>query len=107
MNDITSLKRDTATLMKIFGWQVLIESIFRGILSMIIFYIVLVKRKRRELFLWMVPLFLFLNNSLNIYLAMLAFKKGSFEVHKFIGTTLIILFISNGTFVAAHWIFSA
>ena len=69
MNDITSLQRDTATLTRIFGWQVLIESILRGVFSVIIFYIVLVKRKRRELFLWMVPLLFFFNNALNSYLA--------------------------------------
>ena len=107
MNDITSLKRDTATLTIIFSWQVLIESILRGILSMIIFYIILVKRKRRELFLWMVPIFLFFNNALNSYLAVRAFHKKVLHPKAYIGVELIILLIANGFFVGAHWIFSA
>ena len=107
MSDITKLNDRIDVLMKVYTWQVLVESILRGILSLSVFFIVLVRRNRKELFLWMIPLQLIINNALNSFLAAGTLLSGSDDVDTFAIKHYVILSIANASFGVAHWIFSA
>ena len=110
MSDIASLNDHINQLFLLYTWQIIIESIIRGLIALYVFITVLVFRKRREAFLWLIPLALVINNVMNTSLAIGAVMHGYKPVDYFaIETTTrrVILYIGNASFVIAHWIFSA
>ena len=86
----------------------IIESTCRGLFSLAVFLIVVIFRKRKELFLWFIPLLLIFNNAFNTFLACDTLKTDLLDEPDMTWTHdhLIILLIANGTFVFAHWIFT-
>ena len=107
MSDITNFNDQETILMKIYTWQVLIESVIRGFLSFSVFFIVLAVRKRKEFFLWMIPLQLAINNVLNTFLVAGALINGYADPDAYAEDHLVLLYVANATVVFAHWLFSA
>ena len=105
MSDITELKQKTDDLLKCYVWQMIIESIIRGSLSLIVLFIVVFVRKRRELFLWMIPLLFAVNNILNTYLAINV--KPDFSAISEQDYNQVVLQVANAAFVFAHWVFGS
>ena len=96
--------------MLVYSWQIIVESIIRGLIALYVFIVVLIFRKRKEAFLWLIPLTLVVNNVMNTYLAIGALSNGIANADKFaeVGSIgRVVLYIGNASFVIAHWIFSA
>ena len=110
MSDITELQEKTESLQKVYLWQIIIESTLRGIFSLIVLLLVVFKYKRKELFLWMIPVMLIINNALNIFLCIKFLKQepdyDTMDIYA-AENWIIILQIANGSFIVAHWIFGA
>ena len=76
MSEIASLNDHTNQLLLVYTWQIIIESIIRGLIALYVFITVLVFRKRKEAFLWLIPLVLVVNNVMNTSLAIGAVMHG-------------------------------
>ena len=93
------------TLQSIYVWQLVTEHIFRGTTSMIVLFIVLFKRKRREIFFWSIPTLFMIDNILGLFPAIALLENG-YDSQDHFARFPVELQLSNSAFLLAHWIFS-
>ena len=92
----------------VYVWQLTLEHAFRGISSLIVLFIVLFVRKRREIFFWLIPFLFVIDNVLGMVPAidLLTSKtKENYDDFAFENWP-ILLQVANSSFLLAHWVFS-